>query len=108
MRWILRKVVGIVILAACFGVVAMAHAQHADRYFYEKLEEMERHIDNTDKAVKDNAQDCDKDSRQNEKDIIAVREQIEEYKDYALGFGGCFTLFVGFLKYLGRKGDQSA
>jgi hypothetical protein len=90
---------GRVILAALMtiSVAQVTYAQRQDRYVYEKLQEVEKHLDNTDGNVKDNA-----------KDILTLREQIEAYKDYALGFSGCLTLFVAALKFLGRREEQSA
>lgn len=86
------------VLAGCLGVAAMpVVAQRHDPYVVEKLQEQEKHLDHTDANITENA-----------KSILALREQIEAYKDYALGFAGCFTLFMGILKYLGRKGEQSA
>lgn len=94
MRWMRLKLAGIV-LAAC--VMVPAYAQHRDQYVYEKLHDEEQHLDHTDGLV-----------AQNDKTLMELREQIESYKDYALGFAGCFTLFVGILKFLGRKEEQSA
>jgi peptidoglycan hydrolase CwlO-like protein len=95
MKWSLK----VAFLAALMtiGAAQVTHAQRQDRYVYEKLQEQEKHLDNTDANVKDNA-----------KDIMTLREQIESYKDYALGFSGCLTLFVAALKFLGRKEEQSA
>lgn len=94
MRWLRVKVAGIA-LAACVGVPI--HAQHRDQALYDQVQRQEEHLKATDADVKANS-----------KDIMELREQIEAYKDYALGFGGAITLAVGILKFLGRKEEQSA
>lgn len=97
MKWMRVKVAGLV-LAACVAGVMPLHAQrNKDPYVYEKLQEIEKHVDASDGKREDNA-----------KDILALKEQIESYKDYALGFCGCFTLLVAALKFLGKKEEQSA
>lgn len=98
MTWITKKL-GLIVLAVALAAPASVGwaQQRRDQYVYEKLQDIGKHFENTDKNVGDN-----------EKDIQALHAQIEQYKNYAIGFVGCFTLFVGFLKYLGRKEDKSA